>query len=136
MKSLFLLPVLAQAGRVFKENFDTFNLATWQHEMTLGGGGNWEFQAYLNNRSNSYVHDNTLFIKPTLTAEYTADGENFIKYGTLSLWAGTEYEDCTNNGNYGCERTGDGYHYVNPVISARVRTLNSFSFKYGKVSFD
>jgi len=54
---------------VFEENWDDFNMDIWQHEMTLGGGGNWEFQGYYNNRSNSYVRDNTLYLMPTTLAD-------------------------------------------------------------------
>ena len=29
---------------VFEENWDDFNMDIWEHEMTMNGGGNWEFQ--------------------------------------------------------------------------------------------
>lgn len=38
---------------------------TWSHEITLAGGGNWEFQMYSNNRTNSFVEDGILHIRPT-----------------------------------------------------------------------
>ena len=40
---------------------------------------------------------------------------------------------CTGNAWWGCERVGNPTNYVNPIQSARVRTVNSFSFTYGKV---
>lgn len=40
---------------------------------------------------------------------------------------------CTNNANYGCERTGTAENIINPIKSARLRTVNSFSFRYGRV---
>lgn len=41
---------------------------------------------------------------------------------------------CTGNAFYGCERTAlAGGNYLNPIQSARIRTVNSFSFKYGRV---
>ena len=40
---------------------------------------------------------------------------------------------CTNPSNYGCERQGSPTNYLNPIKSARVRTVNSFNFRYGKV---
>ena len=58
---------------VLDENFDTFNLSLWQHQLTLGGGGNWEFQYYTNNRSNSYVQDGLLYINATLLADEIGD---------------------------------------------------------------
>jgi hypothetical protein len=29
---------------IFEDNFDTLDFRTWQHEITMAGGGNWEFQ--------------------------------------------------------------------------------------------
>ena len=51
------------------EEFDTLNLTRWQHEITLGGGGNWEFEYYTNNRSNSYVRGGVLYMQPTFLAD-------------------------------------------------------------------
>jgi len=48
---------------------------------------NWEFEVYLNNRSNSYVSGGKLFIRPTLTADKY--GERFLSAGTLRLYGGT-----------------------------------------------
>lgn len=36
---------------IFEDNFDYFDLSKWQHEVTLGGGGNWEFQCEDSNYS-------------------------------------------------------------------------------------
>jgi beta-glucanase (GH16 family) len=38
---------------------------------------------------------------------------------------------CTNPAFFGCERAGSPVNYVNPIVSARLRTVNSFTFKYG-----
>ena len=54
---------------LFSEEFDTFDLSVWRHDLTLSGGGNWEFQVYENNRTNSFVRDGVLTIKPTLLEE-------------------------------------------------------------------
>jgi hypothetical protein len=56
---------------VFQDEFDDFDVTRWQHEITAGGGGNWEFQWYTNNRSNSWVEDGVLNLKPTLTVTTT-----------------------------------------------------------------
>ena len=40
---------------------------------------------------------------------------------------------CTNPSFYGCERSGQGNNIINPTMAARLRTVNSFAFKYGKV---
>lgn len=43
------------------------------------------------------------------------------------------YFRCTNPSFYGCERTGSTPMLINPIRSAKIRTHDSFSFKYGKV---
>jgi hypothetical protein len=37
---------------LFEDDFNTLNLSVWQHQITMSGGGNWEFEYYDNNRSN------------------------------------------------------------------------------------
>ena len=90
-------------------------------------------QRYGNNRSNSFVKDGVLYIRPTLTADTIGDAAVMSGYD-LNIWGGAPADVCTSNAFYGCERTsGAGGNAVNPVRSARVRTAESFSFKYGKV---
>lgn len=47
---------------IFQDDFNTFNLKTWKHEITMGGGGNWEFEIYHNSRTNSFVQDGQLYL--------------------------------------------------------------------------
>lgn len=116
---------------IFEDNFDDLDLKKWQHEQTLGGGGNWEFEWYTNNRSISYAQDGKLLIKPSLLADES--GNDFLYSGTLDINGGSPADECTNPAWYGCIRTGNKDSALNPIKSARIRTLNSFSFKYGKV---
>jgi len=109
----------------FEDNL--LNLTTWQHEITMSGGGNWEFEYYANNRSNSYVRNGILHIKPTLTAE-TMD----ITKDTLDLWGAAPADLCTSNAFYGCQRSGAN-GLINPIRSSRLRTAKSFSFRYGRL---
>ena len=81
---------------IFEENFDTLNFSRWQHEITMSGGGNNEFQYYTNNRSNSYVRDGILYIKPKLTND-TYPYPDFMNSGTMDLWGGNPPEQCTSN---------------------------------------
>ena len=138
--SFLAIIVLAQTSNgddtlilALEDDFNTFNLSLWKHEITLAGGGNWEFEAYMNNRSNSYVRDGVLYIKPTLMEDQI--GIDNVKNGfTMDIWGGSPADLCTQNQFYGCERTsGAGGNYLNPIKSARLRTAESFSFKYGKV---
>jgi len=40
---------------------------------------------------------------------------------------------CTGANFYGCERASDGNHYINPVMSGKLTTVNSHSMQYGRV---
>lgn len=71
---------------IFEDTFDELNHKKWQHEVTLAGGGNWEFQWYLNNRSNSFVENGVLNIRPTLTADTI--GEAGLHSALISLYGG------------------------------------------------
>ena len=117
---------------IFSDDFNKFDLKTWKHEITMGGGGNWEFEMYHNNRTNSFVESGALYLQPSLTSE--AIGEYTMKSGSYNVWGGSPADLCTSNQFYGCERSAAGSgNYINPVMSARVRTAESFSFTYGRV---
>ena len=89
----------------------------------MGGGGNWEFEVYWNNRTNSWCENGTLFLKPTYTVDFIGDA-NLRNGYTMNLWGGTPADQCTSNDWYGCERTsGGGGNYLNPIMSARVRSV-------------
>jgi len=118
---------------IFEDNFDYLDHDIWEHEITMTGGGNFEFEMYVNNRSNSYVRDSTLFIKPSLTADYT--DENFLYNGVMDIWGMNGVNEvCTANQQNGCLKTGnpDG-EIINPVMSARMRTSGQFQFRYGRI---
>ncbi|XP_075970510.1 beta-1,3-glucan-binding protein-like [Anticarsia gemmatalis] len=122
---------ICSGALIFKDEFDEFDFEKWQHENTLGGGGNWEFQYYNNNRTNSFVHSGRLFIRPSLTADQL--GEPFLSHGVLNIDGGAPADQCTNRKWWGCERTGTAANILNPVKSARLRTVNSFNFRYGRL---
>ena len=80
---------------IFQDDFNTLNFTTWEHEITMGGGGNWEFEMYTNNRTNSFVDNGVLYIQPGFTADRI--GEDTMKTGTFNLWGGQPGDTCTNN---------------------------------------
>ena len=129
---LFLAVVSATEKLIFEDDFDTLNHKVWEHERTLSGGGNWEFQWYVNNRSNSYVKDGVLYIRPTLTEDLI--GHEGLISQRIDIWGEGPADICTSNAFYGCERNAAASgNYNNPIRSARLRTVRSFSFKYGRV---
>lgn len=66
-----------------------------------------------------------MHIQPRLTSDYF--GEAFLSSGRVKI----PPNQCTNSMNYGCDRQGTPNNIINPIRSARIRTLKSFSFKYG-----
>lgn len=121
---------------IFEDHFNKLDRSVWKHENSVGGGGNWEFQWYSGSSRNSYTKDGKLFIKPTLTADEF--GEDFLTRGTINLNQGSPKDGCTDDPGFaktffGCKRTGSPDRILNPVRSARLRTKDTFAFKYGKV---
>ncbi|KAJ1617453.1 concanavalin A-like lectin/glucanase domain-containing protein [Pavlovales sp. CCMP2436] len=118
---------------IFEDDFDTLDFDKWRHELTMGGGGNWEFEWYTNNRTNSFARNGTLHLHATLTADQV--GEELVEEGgTLDLWGATPASQCTTNAFFGCYRTsGAGGNMINPIQSAKLRTFESFNFKYGRM---
>jgi hypothetical protein len=79
------------------------------------------------------VRNGTLHIHPTFTADKVGD-ELVEEGGELDLWGTTPASQCTSNAFWGCYRTsGLGGNMINPIQSGRLRTYESFNFKYGRV---
>lgn len=112
---------------IFEDNFNNLDTRKWRMENTLAGGGNWEFQWYSPSRKNTFTQSGNLYIKPSLTADEF--GESFLTKGTAKIPA----DQCTWAEFWGCERVGTPDHIINPIRSGQIKTVNSFSFKYGKV---
>jgi len=116
---------------IFEDEFEFLDLDNWEHEITMGGGGNWEFQMYTHNKSNCYTRDGNLYMKPTLTSDRFSD--KFIKSEILDIYGGQPGSMCTMNSFYGCFRIGSPTNILNPIMSSRLRSAHGFSFVYGKV---
>lgn len=114
---------------IFEDNFDNLDLAKWRHENTLAGGGNWEFQWYVNDRFNSYTAGGILHLKPSFTSDVF--GEAFLSSGRVII----PENECTQTYHYGCDRQGTPEHIINPIRSAAVSTWNSFRFRFGVLEF-
>ena len=61
LAALFGYGINAGETITFHDDFNTFNTSRWFHEQTMSGGGNWEFEWYVNNRTNSFVRDGVLY---------------------------------------------------------------------------
>ncbi|KAI9105507.1 beta-1,3-glucan-binding protein [Phlyctochytrium arcticum] len=117
---------------VFEDNFDTFDLSKWKHDVTMSGGGNWEFQMYVNNRTNSYVKDGVLEIRPTFTSDVIG-ADKLLNGGVMDLNQNENGVHCTDPSSFGCMRSSDGTNIINPIQSARISTVDSASIRFGRV---
>ena len=75
-------------GIIFSDDFDFLDFDKWKHVLTLSGGGNWEFQAYTNNRTNSFIKDGKLHIKPTFTNDLNPHVDDWVTTNgaNLNIW--------------------------------------------------
>lgn len=74
-----------------------------------------------------HFHINPGRIFQDLTANWK--GEEFLAEGDLDLWGMNGINDvCTSNLFDGCRRKGTPADILNPVQSARLRTLENFYF--------
>ena len=85
---------------------------------------NNEFQIYDKKPENAYVRDGVLYVKPTLTLDINGGNYEYFYNGYVKL------EGCTGNV---CERKANYPNILQPAYSARLRTMGSFSFHYGRV---
>jgi len=84
----------------------------WDYEINCWGGGNNEKQCYVNDPKNLYIENGKLVIHPIYYPEgYTGNPD-----------------DCTNNNENSCT-------WTQPATSARIRTVYSQSWKYGRFEF-
>ena len=72
---------------IFYDDFSKLDLKKWKHDLTMSGGGNWEFQLYHNNRTNSFVKDGVFHIYPTLTADRIGEANLRSNY-RMDMWGG------------------------------------------------
>ena len=130
--TLLLVFCSVHSKLVFQDHFDTLNFSQWRHDITLPGGGNWEFELYDNNRSTTFTKDGVLNIVPVLTEDKI--GAQNVRAGyTYELWGGSPADMCTGAQFFGCSRASDGNHYINPVMSGKLTTVLSHSIRYGRV---
>nr|AGK40899.1 GRP3 [Nilaparvata lugens] len=107
---------------IFETDFSFGIGENWTNEVRFNSDES-EFVVFDNSTSNFFSKFGFLNLKPALLDEYY--GEGFTLNGTLDLGA-----RCTSREQV-CDRTRTGFSILPPVMSARLTTDSSFSFKYG-----
>ncbi|GLV44857.1 Gram-negative bacteria binding protein 3 [Carabus blaptoides fortunei] len=110
---------------IFEDNFQTLNQKKWKTENKISGP-DYQFVIYMNFPENVGVRNNLLYLKPTLSTDRF--GENFINE-QVNLG-----RNCTGiPGTPDCDKKAETYQILPPIISGRVKTKDTFAFRYGKV---
>jgi hypothetical protein len=130
----WIVPSKAYAIRALVVEHDS--RGRWNVEQSLYGGGNWEFQYYIDSSSNVYVKNGSLYLKPGLFEQlppirtipnsdvlYNASD---VMYGTcepLPECATFVVPNCTDARFKGCLKIGNATgEIINPVTSGRVNS--------------
>ncbi|KAK4876690.1 hypothetical protein RN001_009196 [Aquatica leii] len=113
---------------IFQEMFSELDTAKWKPEVKFSEGPDYEFVLYQNSETNLFLKNHNLYIKPILTDEKFGPG--FV-YNSTGLDLGSE---CTGTiQTPSCVQTARAWQILPPVISAKVSTIDSFSFVYGVI---
>ncbi|EPS96752.1 hypothetical protein FOMPIDRAFT_57748 [Fomitopsis schrenkii] len=122
------VPRIGNVCLIMEDDFNTLDKTIWTHDVEMGGFGNGDFEITTDSTNNSYVQDGKLYIVPTLTSDVI--GYNNIFNGYTYNVSG-----CTSSNRTACGAVSNSSSgsVINPVMSARLSTINSHSIKYGRV---
>lgn len=120
---------------VFEDDFSSksLNKDIWEHEIQTGGFGVGSFDWATDDTKNSFIEDDGLHIRATLTTESTDITEKQLLNGyTVNL---TRDGTCTSKDYRQCgvRSNSTTSTIINPVRSARIRTKSNKAIKYGRV---
>lgn len=114
---------------IFEETFDHLNSSVWQNVIQIPSDNyDADFVSFQSRRQNCFVSAGNLHLVPSLLTE--VPGYPSVQNAELDL-----KKECTATVDYDkeCSRQASGFYILPPVVSAKVRTKDSFSFKYGRV---
>lgn len=106
---------------IFEDSFNSLNSSVWQNVIQIPSDNyDADFVSFQNLKKNCFVSAGNLHIVPSLLTDVR---------GHLNL-----KKECTATvDDKECSRQAGGFYILPPVVSAKVRTKDSFSFKYGRV---
>lgn len=120
--------VLCKNELIFEERFHgDLNDSIWTREIRIPLKPDYEFCVYRNDGI-VRTHDGMLEITPKILED--SYGNNTVYIGKMIL------ADCTSNVVEECQREATGYHILQPIISGRLSTKQSFNFRYGKIEIN
>jgi beta-glucanase (GH16 family) len=121
---------------VWSDEFDFLDTTKWRQEISASGGDTQSFSFVSPGSENSFVSNGLLHLRPTLLETNINPktgqpfGPEFLTSGVLDVV--DIYGSCTDDTNSGCLRNGANGD-IPPVASAVLTSVDSFSFRYGRV---
>ncbi|XP_055383696.1 uncharacterized protein LOC129613590 [Condylostylus longicornis] len=116
---------------IFEDNFEKIDLDKWNYDVRIPiDTEDDDFVSFQNLEQNLYVKDGILYILPQILTELDGFDDEKIRTGHINLG-----NNCTGiyDPSIECRREAFSWRILPPIVSARIRTKNIFSFKYGVV---
>ncbi|XP_055903003.1 beta-1,3-glucan-binding protein-like [Eupeodes corollae] len=116
---------------IFEDNFETLDWTKWSREIRIPqSSDDGQFVMFLDKPKNCHVKNGQLHIIPSLSSEVLGKDVKRIRNGEYNLGA-----QCTAilDKSQECRKKAQFYQILPPVVSARINTKHSFSFRYGRV---
>lgn len=119
---------------IFEDHFETVDYAKWEPVTIFSSEyEDAEFNTYQNRTDNYYVKNGMLVIAPTLQQDVPGFNASQIRSGKLDFGARCTIDVLPNNPR-DCVRQGRGAYILPPVVSAKLRTKRSLTFRYGEIT--
>ncbi|XP_037931202.1 gram-negative bacteria-binding protein 3-like [Teleopsis dalmanni] len=115
---------------LFEDEFNNLNTDKWKLENRFASSPDYEFVMYVNDVPEIFQLENSVMhIKPKATAKLVQQ-ENPLKF---NLNFGERCTGLLNSEECVKEAKQSPLVFIPPYVSAQLSTMNSFSFKYGRV---
>lgn len=119
---------------IFEDTFASVDYAKWEPVTRFSSDyEDAEFNSYQNRSENYYVRNGMLVIAPTLQTTVSGFDDHQIKTGRLDFGSRCTVEETLRNSR-DCLRQGGSGYILPPVVSAKLQTKKSFTFRYGEVT--
>lgn len=113
---------------IFEDQFNNLDSTKWKNVVEIASDDlDADFVSFQKRQENIKIEDGNLHILPTLLNARPEFGE--LKNTKLNLSGCTAKEDFDKL----CVRQAFGFTILPPIVSAKIHTRDSFSFKYGRV---
>lgn len=122
---------VCQGELIFEDNFNILNSTAWRREVRIPlDVDDADFVMYDDKPDNCYITEGKLYIQPNRIEDIPGYDEIKIRSGEINFG-----EKCTGivDPERECKRQAGLFRILPPIVSGRINTKDSFSFRYGKI---